>query len=68
MTARYLAVPAESLELVAHLEPVFGSKLIDGRVVAKVRGEVTELPEGVEDLGTDPELVRELLAPPEPWS
>jgi hypothetical protein len=68
MTARYLAVPDAQRAAIAHLKPVYGSLLIDGRTVGKVRGEVGVLPGGVEDLGTDPAEVRELLAPPEPWS
>jgi hypothetical protein len=68
MTARYLAVPDADRAALAHLSPVYGSLLIDGRTVAKVRVTVGVLPDGVEDLGTDPAEVRELLAPPEPWS
>jgi len=68
MIARYLAVPDDQRDGVAHYDPVYGSTLIDGRTVAKVRVTVDVLPDGVEDLGTDPATVRELLAPPEPWS
>jgi len=67
MTARYLAVPDDQRAAVAHLDPVYGSLLIDGRTVAKVRVEVDVLPGGVDDLGTDPAAVRQLLAPPEPF-
>jgi hypothetical protein len=63
MTARYLAVPDADRASLAHYDPVYGSTLIDGRTVAKVRVEVGVLPGGVDDLGTDPAEVRQLLAP-----
>lgn len=60
MRARYLAVDdtPEGRALVAHLAPVYGATLVDGRVVAKVRSE--EVPAGTEDLGTDAADVREV--------
>lgn len=68
MIARYLAVPDEARNALVVYAPVYGSALLDGRTVAKVRGEIGSLPAGVDDLGTDPAVVRDLLAPAEPWS
>lgn len=62
MRARYLAVDntTEGRALVAHLFPVYGATLVNGRVVAKVRSD--EVPAGVQDLGTDAANVRKVCA------
>jgi len=66
MTPTYLAVPATHRASIAHLSPVYGTELEDGRVVAKVRGDVGKLPDGVEVLGDEPaEVRRKLFEPPE---
>lgn len=57
---RYLAVLVAERELVAHLEPVYGVALTDGRSVAKVWA--TDVPEAVEDLGSDLDAVRAAIA------
>lgn len=57
---RYLAVLVAERELIASLEPVYGVVLTDGRMVAKVW--TTDVPEAVEDLGSDLDAVRAAIA------
>lgn len=63
----YLAVPTPPPLGVENLQLQYGDLLADGRRVAKVRDlpEGFELPEGVDDLGSSPDAVRELLLVPE---
>lgn len=49
---KYLAVADEDRAALAHLNPVYGSVLEDGRTIAKIQGG-GQLPAGVEDMGSN---------------
>jgi len=61
MTSIYLAVPDSARAALASLAPVYGTDLDDGRCVAKVRGPLDDLPDGVDVLGSDAGEVRDLI-------
>jgi len=65
MSVTYLAVDDAARDLIERLSPVYGAKLEDGRVVAKVRGIQDDMPSGVEAIGVDAERVRrDIYEPP----
>lgn len=64
MSVTYLAVSIEARAELARLAPVYGTELEDGRFVAKVRGPMGVLPDGVQVIGADAADARRAIHEP----
>jgi hypothetical protein len=61
MSIVYLVVPVSARAALASYNPVYGTELEDGRVIAKVKELPDPLPEGVESLVGGAEEVRRMV-------